>query len=145
MVKSNQDMWYNWYLEKLNNWDNIIPTRPVYLSRRQRNTFLFLYLAIDRSKRWRNCLSAVWYMMLTIPISTIKKYKILPRAATGRNSSRAVVILISVSAAVCNFWLTSWAVDLVMFKTLIKFSSSTREPWENKEGNITTISKKNSS
>ena len=76
----------------------------------------------------RNCLRDVWYMTLTLLISVMRKYKILPLVATGRYSSRAVLILISVSAAVCNFWLTSTAVTLVMFSTLIRSSSSTREP-----------------
>ena len=88
------------------------------------------YLAMDRSKRCKNCRSDVWYMQFTMLISTIRKYRMLPRVATGRNSSRAVVIFTSVSAATCSFWLTSWAVALVMFNTLIRSSSSTKEPWK---------------
>ena len=76
----------------------------------------------------RNCLSEVWYMVFTIAISDMRKYRILPRVATGLNSSRASLILISVSAAICSFWLTSRAVALVTCNTLIRSSSSTREP-----------------
>lgn len=93
-------------------------------------TAMFAYRFIERSKSWRNCLKEVWYMEFTKLISTIKKYRMLPRVATGRNSSRAELILISVSAAVCSFWLTSWAVTLVMLSTLIRSSSSTKEPFE---------------
>merc|ERR1719210_2744975 len=64
-------------------------------------------LSIEMSKRDKNCLSEVWYMTLTRLISVIKKYKMEPRVATGRNSSRAVLILISVSAAISSFWVTS--------------------------------------
>ena len=50
------------------------------------------------------------------------------RYIPGRNSSRALLILISVSAAVDSFSLTSSAVSLVTFKTSINDSSSTSEP-----------------
>ena len=40
------------------------------------------YLAMDRSKTPRNCLSEVWYMMFTMLISVIRKYRMLPRLAT---------------------------------------------------------------
>jgi len=40
-----------------------------------------------------------------------------PRVATGRNSSRAALILISVSAAMVNFSLTSFDVAFVSFNT----------------------------
>lgn len=42
-----------------------------------------LYLAIDWSKRPRNCFSDVWYMTLTSDISVMRKYKMEPRVATG--------------------------------------------------------------
>ena len=47
----------------------------------------------------------------------------------GLNSSRAVLILISVSAAMTSFSLTSSAVVLVTLSTSIRDSSSTRDPW----------------
>ena len=83
---------------------------------------------MERSNSPRNCLSDVWYMTLTNDISVIRKYRMLPLVATGRYSSRALFILISVSAAICSFWLTSRAVVLVTLSTLIRSSSSTREP-----------------
>lgn len=86
------------------------------------------YLAIDKSNNPRNCFSEVWYITFTEDISVIRKYSVLPRDATGRNSSRAVFILISVSAAICSFWATSVDVILVEFSTFIRSSSSTREP-----------------
>lgn len=52
----------------------------------------------------------------------------LPRVAAGRNSSWAVLILISVSAATCSFSLTSAAVSLVVRRTPMRDSSSTKEP-----------------
>ena len=76
----------------------------------------------------RNCCKEVWYIMFTMLISTTKKYKMLPRVATGRNSSRASLILISVSLATNSFSLTSWAVSFVVFNTVTSDSSSTREP-----------------
>ncbi len=51
-----------------------------------------------------------------------------PRVATGRNSSRAALILISVSAAMVNFSLTSFDVAFVSFNTWISDSSSTKDP-----------------
>ena len=54
----------------------------------------------DASNKTRNCLNDVWYMTLTLLISTIKKYKILPLVATSLYSSLAAFIFISVSAAV---------------------------------------------
>jgi hypothetical protein len=41
------------------------------------------YLAMDWSKMPRNCLRAVWYMMFTIDISTMRKYSTEPRVATA--------------------------------------------------------------
>ena len=38
--------------------------------------------AMERSKSPRNWRSDVWYMTFTMPISTIKKYRILPLVAT---------------------------------------------------------------
>ena len=86
------------------------------------------YLAMDMSNKTRNCLSEVWYITLTKDISVIRKYRMLPLVATGLYSSRALLILISVSAAIWSFWLTSRAVVLVTLSTLIRSSSSTREP-----------------
>jgi hypothetical protein len=42
----------------------------------------FWDLAMDKSKISRNCLSDVWYITFTIDISTITKYRMLPRTAT---------------------------------------------------------------
>lgn len=42
------------------------------------------HLAIALSNSPRNCLREVWYIQLTMLISTIKKYKILPRVATEK-------------------------------------------------------------
>ena len=53
-----------------------------------------------------------------------------PLAATGLYSSRAVFILISVSAAISNFSLTSSAVCLVILSTSISDSSSTNDPYK---------------
>lgn len=47
-------------------------------------------LAMERSKMPRNCLSDVWYMVLTRLISQIKKYKILPRDATVADDTRYI-------------------------------------------------------
>lgn len=44
------------------------------------------YRAIARSKSPRNCFSDVWYMQLTIDISTIRKYRMLPRVATRKRN-----------------------------------------------------------
>ena len=87
---------------------------------------------MDRSNTPRNCSREVWYMQFTMDISQIKKYKILPRVATGRNSSRASFILASVSAATDSFSLTSDAVSLVIASTCIRDSSSTSEPCNHK-------------
>ena len=38
--------------------------------------------AMEREKIPRNCLRDVWYMTFTMDISTIRKYRILPRVAT---------------------------------------------------------------
>ena len=38
--------------------------------------------AMETSKILRNCFNDVWYMVFTILISTIKKYRTLPRVAT---------------------------------------------------------------
>lgn len=43
---------------------------------------LIPYLAIALSNSPKNCLRDVWYMQFTMLISTIKKYRILPRVAT---------------------------------------------------------------
>lgn len=51
-----------------------------------------------------------------------------PRVATGRNSSRAVLILCSISAETTSLWFTSWAVTLVSCSTLSRSSSSMSEP-----------------
>ena len=63
----------------------------------------------------KNTVIRTWYMTLTKLVSTIKKYKIDPLVATGLNSSRAVLILISVSAATVSFSLTSSAVVFVIY------------------------------
>ena len=88
----------------------------------------FADLAIDSSKRPKNWTRDVWYIGFTIDISTMRKYTIDPRMATGRNSSLAALILTSVSAATANFSLTSKAVSLVVANISIKDSSSTSEP-----------------
>ena len=90
-------------------------------------------LAMDKSKIPKNCFSEVWYITFTILISTIKKYRMEPRVATGRNSSRAKLILTSVSAATASFSLTSSAVSLVVFSTATRDSSSTNEPYGKKK------------
>ena len=95
---------------------------------RKRSNKVISYRAMERSNSPRNCRSDVWYMTLTNDISVMRKYRMLPLVATGRYSSRALLILISVSAAICSFWLTSSAVVLVTLSTLIRSSSSTREP-----------------
>ena len=87
-----------------------------------------VYLAMERSKIPKNCRSDVWYMTFTMLISTIKKYRMEPRVATGRNSSRARLIFTSVSAATASFSLTSSAVSFVVFSTATRDSSSTSEP-----------------
>lgn len=48
----------------------------------------------------------------------------------GRYSSLAALIWISVSAAICSFWVTSSAVRLVLPRTRIRLSSSTSEPYK---------------
>ena len=58
--------------------------------------------AMERSKMPRNCCREVWYMTFTMDISMIRKYSTEPRAATGRYSSRAVLIFTSVSSATSN-------------------------------------------
>lgn len=63
-------------------------------------------LSIDMSNRSRNCANEVWYMLHTRDMLQIKKYNTEPRVATGRNSSLAVFIFISVSFATSNFSLT---------------------------------------
>lgn len=63
----------------------------------------------------------------------------------GRYSSLAALIWISVSAAICSFWVTSSAVRLVLPRTRIRLSSSTSEPYKeifacqkmDENGNIT--------
>lgn len=67
-------------------------------------------------------------MQLTCAMSQIKKYKTLPRVATGRNSSRVVFIFISVSLATVNFSFTSAAVCLVLLSTDINSKSSIKGP-----------------
>ena len=84
---------------------------------------------MDESNMPKNCFNDVWYMKLTIIISTIKKYNILPRVATGLYSSRAKFIFSLVSAAICNLDLTSIDVILVIFNTFIKSRSSTKAPF----------------
>ena len=91
----------------------------------QRKTYFVMAL----SKMVRNCLSEFWYITFTLLISTIRKYKIEPRDATARNSSRAMLIFRSVCAETLSFWLTSSAVTLVSCSTWIRASSSTRDPW----------------
>lgn len=87
-----------------------------------------LYLASERSKILRNWASEVWYMTLTMLISVIRKYRMLPREATGRYLAWAMLILISASAATLSFALTSAAVCLVVLRIPIMESSSTRDP-----------------
>ena len=55
-----------------------------------------------------------WYMTLTRLISTMRKYRMDPLLATGLNSSLAVFIFTSVSAAIVSFSLTSSAVVFVV-------------------------------
>ena len=43
-------------------------------------------LVIDKSNEPRNCRKAVWYMMFTYDISTIRKYRMLPRVATKKEN-----------------------------------------------------------
>ena len=84
---------------------------------------------MEMSKRPRNCRREVWYITFTMDISTMRKYRMDPRAATGRYSSRAVLIFTSVSAAMTSFSFTSRAVSFVVRSTSIRDSSSTRDPW----------------
>ena len=86
-------------------------------------------LAIELSNIVKNCCNDVWYITLTMLISTIKKYIMLPRVATGLYSSRASLIFTSVSRATKSFSLTSSAVNFVVFNTSINDSSSTSEPF----------------
>ena len=51
------------------------------------------YLAIALSNNPRNCLREVWYIQFTMLISTIKKYRMLPRVATKRQNKQIVYIL----------------------------------------------------
>ena len=68
------------------------------------------------------------YYVRTLLSSTMRKYRMDPLVATGLYSSRAVLILDSVSDATNSFLLTSSAVAFVSCNTRIKPSSSTREP-----------------
>lgn len=88
---------------------------------------------MDWSNNFRNCAREVWYMILTMLISVMRKYRMLPRVAAGRNSSWAMLILISVSAATWSFSLTSAAVCLVVRRTPMRDSSSTNEPKNQRE------------
>ena len=83
---------------------------------------------MDISKRSKNWTNDVWYMQFTWAISHTKKYKTLPRVATGRNSSLATFIFISVSLAIVSFSFTSVAVRLVVFSTDINSTSSISGP-----------------
>lgn len=87
------------------------------------------HLASDKSNLSRNWTKDVWYMQLTIDMSVMRKYSTLPLVATGRNSSLAAFIFISVSAATCSLIFTSAAVSLDTFSTVITLSSSTRDPY----------------
>ena len=88
-----------------------------------------IHLSMEMSKTPRNCRREVWYITFTMDISTMRKYRMDPRAATGRYSSRAVLIFTSVSAAITSFSFTSRAVSFVVRSTSIRDSSSTRDPW----------------
>ena len=46
--------------------------------------------AMEMSNRPRNCLKEVWYITLTYDISTIRKYRILPRVATGEEKRKEI-------------------------------------------------------
>jgi len=91
---------------------------------------VYIYLVIEISNRSKNWTRDVWYMQLTCGMSHIKKYKTLPRVATGRNSSRAALIFNSVSLAVLSFLFISAAVCFVIFKTDINSTSSIKGPFE---------------
>uniref|UniRef100_A0A2M4D0S6 Putative secreted protein n=1 Tax=Anopheles darlingi TaxID=43151 RepID=A0A2M4D0S6_ANODA len=89
---------------------------------------LLVDLVIELSNMIRNCFSEFWYITFTLDISTIRKYRIDPRAATARNSSRAIMIFFSVTSEILSFWFTSSAVVFVSCSTSISASSSTSEP-----------------
>lgn len=75
---------------------------------------LVIGLGVDRSmemsNRSRNWANEVWYILHTNDMLHTKKYNTEPRVATGRNSSRAKFIFISVSFATSNFSLT-WSLE----------------------------------
>jgi len=72
-------------------------------------------------------------MQLTCGMSHIRKYKTLPRVATGRNSSRAASIFSSVSFAILSFLFISAAVCFVIFNTDINSTSSIKGPFKKNE------------
>lgn len=53
-----------------------------YMLFSMRKSVLLLYLARERSKIPKNCRSDVWYMTLTMDISVMRKYRMLPLVAT---------------------------------------------------------------
>ena len=85
-------------------------------------------LSIDDINSPKNCANDVWYMGLTADISTIAKYKQLPRVATGLNCSRFSLMLILVSSAALSFSPTSCAFAFVLANTSTSSSSSRRLP-----------------
>lgn len=62
--------------------------------------------SMEISNLSKNCANDVWYMLHTSDMLQIRKYKTEPRVATGRNSSRAMLIFCSVSFAPSSFSLT---------------------------------------
>lgn len=102
--------------------------RHVSFTQQQASSLIKPYLANDRSKILRNWAREVWYMTLTMLISVMRKYRMLPRDATGRYLAWAILILISASAATLSLALTSAAVCLVVLRMPIMESSSTRDP-----------------
>ena len=50
---------------------------------------------IDTSNIHRNCFNDVWYIAFTMLISTIKKYRTLPRVATTKHIINIVSFLSS--------------------------------------------------
>lgn len=92
--------------------------------------YFYIYLIMEMSNRSKNWTRDVWYMQLTCGMSHIRKYKTLPRVATGRNSSRAVSIFNSVSFAILSFSFTCAAVCFVVFNTDISSTSSIKGPFK---------------
>jgi len=110
-----------------------------YLDRRRRRR---ASRTIDRPSTCQCCSRVISVAPLTLVINTsINEFVSVATENTqsatccwlGRNSSRAMLILISVSAAMVSFSLTSAAVDLVTFSTSMTESSSTREPYRRTE------------